>query len=29
MAVGTFKYLKEAGRSATLLQRAASGSTTE
>ena len=29
MALGTFKYLKEAARSATLLQRAASGSTTE
>jgi uncharacterized protein (TIGR00369 family) len=29
MALGTFKYLKEAARSATRLQRAASGSTTE
>jgi hypothetical protein len=29
MALGTFKYLKEVGRSATLLQRAASGSNTE
>jgi uncharacterized protein (TIGR00369 family) len=29
MALGTFKYLKEAARSATLLQRAACGSTTE
>jgi uncharacterized protein (TIGR00369 family) len=29
MAVGTFKYLKEASRSATLLQRAAGASNTE
>ena len=29
MAVGTFKYLKEVSRSATLLQRAASGSNPE
>jgi uncharacterized protein (TIGR00369 family) len=29
MALGTFKYLKEAARSATLLQRAASGSNPE
>ena len=29
MAVGTFKYLREVSRSATLLQRAATGSNTE
>jgi hypothetical protein len=29
MAMGTFKYLKEVSRSATLLQRAATGSNTD